>query len=71
MAARAREREREGVSAEVRRLLAGKADSNELAELAEIYEERGLTKDLAMAVAKQLTERDVIRAHARDELGIE
>ena len=35
------------------------------------YEERGLTKDLALAVAKQLTERDVIRAHARDELGID
>ena len=47
------------------------ARAHELAELAEIYEERGLTKDLAMAVAKQLTERDVIRAHARDELGID
>lgn len=30
-----------------------------------------MTKDLALAVAKQLTERDVIRAHARDELGID
>lgn len=47
------------------------ARAHELSELAEIYEERGLTKDLAMAVAKQLTERDVIRAHARDELGID
>ena len=47
------------------------ARAHELAELAEIYEERGLTKDLALAVAKQLTERDVIRAHARDELGID
>ena len=47
------------------------ARAHELSELAEIYEERGLTKDLALAVAKQLTERDVIRAHARDELGID
>ena len=47
------------------------ARAHELAELAEIYEGRGLSKDLAMAVAKQLTERDVIRAHARDELGID
>jgi len=40
------------------------------AELAEIYVERGLTKELARAVAEQLTVVDVIKAHARDELGI-
>jgi len=42
----------------------------ELKELAEIYEERGLDADLAMKVAIQLTEHDALEAHARDELGI-
>lgn len=39
-------------------------------ELATIYEERGLTPDLASRVADQLMERDALGAHARDELGI-
>eukprot|EP00887_Chlorella_sp_A99_P000244 scaffold13.g244.t1 len=34
----------------------------------EIYEERGLTYQLAREVAQSLTEKDVVRAHARDEL---
>jgi VIT1/CCC1 family predicted Fe2+/Mn2+ transporter len=42
----------------------------ELVELAGIYEERGLTPELAMQVAVQLSARDVLGAHARDELGI-
>jgi VIT1/CCC1 family predicted Fe2+/Mn2+ transporter len=42
----------------------------ELKELAKIYEDRGLDKDLAMQVATQITEHDVLEAHARDELGI-
>ncbi len=42
----------------------------ELEELARIYEERGLDPDLAMQVAKELTEKDALAAHARDELGI-
>ena len=42
----------------------------ELAELAGIYESRGLDPDLAKAVAIQLTARDALGAHARDELGI-
>ncbi|APQ16043.1 VIT1/CCC1 transporter family protein [Maribacter hydrothermalis] len=42
----------------------------ELKELAEIYEERGLDKNLALQVAKQLTAHDALGAHARDELGI-
>ena len=32
--------------------------------------ERGLPHRLAREVAEVLTEKDVIRAHARDELGI-
>ena len=42
----------------------------ELEELTRIYEGRGLTRDLAEQVAVQLTERDALGSHARDELGI-
>jgi len=42
----------------------------ELIELAKIYEERGLSKNLALQVAEELTEYDALGAHARDELGI-
>jgi VIT1/CCC1 family predicted Fe2+/Mn2+ transporter len=42
----------------------------ELRELARIYEGRGLTPELAQQVAVQLTERDALEAHARDELGL-
>ena len=39
-------------------------------ELAKIYEERGLTSDLASKVAKELMLHDALSAHARDEIGI-
>ncbi|MFC3631783.1 VIT family protein [Paracoccus angustae] len=42
----------------------------ELEELTRIYQERGLTRDLAQQVAVQLTAQDALGAHARDELGI-
>ena len=42
----------------------------ELIELAAIYEERGLDKETAYKVAVQLTAKDALAAHARDELGI-
>ena len=42
----------------------------ELQRLAEIYEKRGLKKETALTVAKELTEYDVLGAHIRDELGI-
>ena len=42
----------------------------ELIELAEIYEQRGLDKKTALIVAEQLTAHDALEAHARDELGI-
>lgn len=41
----------------------------ELEELTRIYVERGLDPALATQVARQLTERDALSAHARDELG--
>ena len=39
-------------------------------ELADIYVQRGLEAELALAVADQLMARDALGAHARDELGI-
>ncbi|SCY23602.1 Predicted Fe2+/Mn2+ transporter, VIT1/CCC1 family [Nonlabens sp. Hel1_33_55] len=42
----------------------------ELIELAKIYETRGLNKETALEVAKQLTSHNALEAHARDELGI-
>ena len=47
------------------------ARARELEELAAIYEARGLSPPLARAVAEELTARDAVRAHARDELGID
>lgn len=42
----------------------------ELNILAAIYESRGLKKETAMQVAIELTEKDALAAHVRDELGI-
>src|SRR5262245_40186269 len=42
----------------------------ELRELAGIYVKRGLEPALARQVAEQLTAKDALAAHARDELGI-
>ncbi|KAF1712111.1 nodulin 21 [Pseudoxanthomonas kalamensis DSM 18571] len=43
---------------------------SELDELTQIYVQRGLQPALAAQVAEQLTARDALAAHARDELGI-
>ena len=42
----------------------------ELKELAGFYKKRGLDNELAMKVAVQLSKKNVLEAHARDELGI-
>jgi len=42
----------------------------ELQRLADIYEQRGLSKATALIVAKELTKKDALAAHVRDELGI-
>ncbi len=42
----------------------------ELSILAQIYEQRGLKKETAMQVAIELTQKDALAAHIRDELGI-
>ncbi|PWJ47205.1 Predicted Fe2+/Mn2+ transporter, VIT1/CCC1 family [Quadrisphaera granulorum] len=43
----------------------------ELVELAEIYEAKGIPADLAHQVAVALTERDALRAHAEAELNLD
>lgn len=43
---------------------------DELRILAQIYERRGLKKETAMQVAIELTEKDALGTHIRDELGI-
>lgn len=47
------------------------ARAHELEELTLIYQSRGVSRGLAEQVARELTAKDVIRAHARDELGID
>jgi vacuolar iron transporter family protein len=42
----------------------------ELQELAAIYRKRGLSPELAQRVAEELTAKDALEAHARDELGL-
>jgi VIT1/CCC1 family predicted Fe2+/Mn2+ transporter len=42
----------------------------ELEELAAIYEERGLSSETARIVAVELSEKDALAAHIRDELGL-
>ncbi len=41
----------------------------ELEELTQIYQSRGLTRETALRVAKELHEHDALGAHLRDELG--
>jgi len=53
-----------------KRELAGQPQA-ELEELASIYVKRGLELDLARKVAEQLSARDRLGAHLRDELGID
>jgi VIT1/CCC1 family predicted Fe2+/Mn2+ transporter len=43
----------------------------ELRELAQIYERRGLSDDLALRVAAELSSDGALAAHARDELGLD
>ncbi|WP_363799285.1 VIT family protein [Lysobacter firmicutimachus] len=60
--------ERADIAVERRELAEDPA--SELEELARIYVRRGLTPELAHAVARQLTAHDALGSHARDELGI-
>ncbi len=53
-----------------RRSLASDPDE-ELLELAELYRKKGLTQQLSMEVAQQLSAIDAFAAHSRDELGLD
>jgi vacuolar iron transporter family protein len=44
---------------------------DELEELAGLYVDKGLSEELALQVAEQLTEHDALGAHAEAELGID
>ena len=63
-----RDAERADIERE-KRELTGQSQA-ELQELALIYVKRGIEQDLAMKVAEQLSARDRLGAHIRDELGI-
>jgi VIT1/CCC1 family predicted Fe2+/Mn2+ transporter len=60
--------ERADLARETRELAAD--PEAERQELASIYVDRGLDKDLALQVADQFMKKDALVAHARDELGI-
>jgi vacuolar iron transporter family protein len=64
-----RDSERADIDIETRSIAAH--PEAELAELTEIYRQRGLDSKLADQVARQLHEHDAVNAHARDELGID
>jgi VIT1/CCC1 family predicted Fe2+/Mn2+ transporter len=46
------------------------APKTEMSELTQIYVDRGVAPALARQVAEQLTAKDALSAHARDELGL-
>ncbi|WP_296717464.1 VIT family protein [Erythrobacter sp.] len=64
--------QRDSEQADIRRekLALKKMPEEELAELAAIYEGRGLSPDTALLVARELSARDALTAHIRDELGL-
>ncbi|MET8176247.1 VIT1/CCC1 transporter family protein [Streptomyces clavifer] len=64
-----RDSERAALATERREL--EEAPEAELAELAGLLEEKGLSGEVAREAAVQLTERDALRAHAEVELGID
>ena len=64
-----RDAERADIARE-KKELAGNPQA-ELQELAAIYVKRGLDEELAMQVAVQLSTRDRLGAHLKDELGID
>ncbi len=63
-----RDTERAALTLEARELR--EMPEEEEQELADIYQDKGLTPDLAAQVARQLTARDPLRAHAEAELQI-
>jgi VIT1/CCC1 family predicted Fe2+/Mn2+ transporter len=65
------QRDTERAVLDVERKELAETPSEELDELAGLYEQKGLSADLARQVAEQLTEHDALRAHAEAELGLD
>lgn len=65
------QRDTEQADLEIERRALAEHPDVELAELAAIYRHRGLSRPLAQEVAEQLHAKDALRAHARDELGLD
>ncbi|QRN79255.1 MAG: VIT family protein [Nocardiopsis sp. BM-2018] len=63
-----RDTERAAIARERRHLAEDPA--GELAELAGMYQERGISEELSHKVAKELTDHDALRAHVEVELGL-
>ncbi|MCM3694952.1 VIT family protein [Microbacterium oleivorans] len=64
-----RDTERALIAKETREL--AEMPEEELAELAELYREKGLTEETARKVAEELTAHDALRSHLDIELGID
>jgi VIT1/CCC1 family predicted Fe2+/Mn2+ transporter len=64
-----RDTERALIRKETREL--AEEPEEELAELAELYHQKGLSPELAQQVARELTGKDALRAHLDIELGID
>lgn len=60
----------ENADLEIERKSLAEGYEDEQAELAVIYQARGLTPELANQVAQQLMKNDALGAHARDDIGI-
>lgn len=65
------QRDTERADLERERLELEASPDAELAELARIYRDRGLSEELAQQVADELSLQDRLVVHARDELGID
>lgn len=65
------QRDSERADIKIEKQSLAKNPKEELAELTEIYEDRGLPSKLALEVAKALHKHDALGAHMRDELGID
>lgn len=65
------QRDTESAALELEREELDTMPEEELRELAGIYEAKGLTPELAAEVARELTDKDALRAHAEAELQID
>jgi VIT1/CCC1 family predicted Fe2+/Mn2+ transporter len=65
------QRDTERAVLEIERRELADTPHEELAELAGLYEAKGLSPELAVQVAQELTAHDALRAHAEAELGLD